>query len=90
MLPASGAALYALVRSELFSRQAKGVLNDAKNLASDLPDDLMAAVRQSAVNVTDAASSGPSQDRPSNARPSSTRPRTTARKKSPPRKPASR
>jgi hypothetical protein len=46
VLPASGAALLALVRSDFFARQAKEVVNEAKALASDLPDDLMGVVRQ--------------------------------------------
>jgi hypothetical protein len=41
---ASGVALLALVRSDFFARQAKEVVNEAKTLASDLPDDLMAVV----------------------------------------------
>jgi hypothetical protein len=45
ILPASGAALFALVRSDFFARQAKGVVSEAKTLASDLPDDLMGVVR---------------------------------------------
>jgi hypothetical protein len=43
---ASGVALLALVRSDFFARQAKEVVNEAKTLASDLPDDLMDVVRQ--------------------------------------------
>jgi hypothetical protein len=43
---ASGVALLALVRSDFFERQAKEVVNEAKTLASDLPDDLMGVVRQ--------------------------------------------
>jgi hypothetical protein len=43
---ASGVALLALVRSDFFARQAKEVVNEAKTLASDLPDDLMGVVRQ--------------------------------------------
>ena len=43
---ASGVALLALVRSDFFARQAKEVVNEAKALASDLPDDLMGVVRQ--------------------------------------------
>jgi hypothetical protein len=46
VLPASGAALLALVKSDFFARQAKEVVNEAKTLASDLPDDLMGVVRQ--------------------------------------------
>jgi len=46
LLPASGAAMYALVRSKSFSRQAKEVMDDAKTKASELPNDLYARVRQ--------------------------------------------
>ena len=46
LLPASGAALYALIRSDFFSRGAKGVVDEAKTRASELPDDLMTRVRQ--------------------------------------------
>jgi hypothetical protein len=46
LLPATGAALYAVVRSDMFSRQAKEVVDEAKTRASDLPDDLVARVRQ--------------------------------------------
>jgi hypothetical protein len=44
-LPASGAALYALVRSEYFSRQAKEVIDEAKSRAAELPDDLVTRIR---------------------------------------------
>lgn len=46
LLPASGAAVYALVKSDAFGKQAKGALEGAKTRASDLPDDLVARVRQ--------------------------------------------
>jgi hypothetical protein len=46
MLPAAGAALYALVTTEFFTRQAKDVVDEAKTRASDLPNDLMKTVRQ--------------------------------------------
>jgi hypothetical protein len=46
VLPASGAALYALVRSDFFSRRAKDVVDEAKTRASELPEDLVARVRQ--------------------------------------------
>ena len=48
LLPASGAALYALVKSDSFSRQAKGVMKGAKTRAAELPDDLLARVRETA------------------------------------------
>jgi hypothetical protein len=44
--PASGAAVLAVVRSDYFSRQAKGVVDEAKDRASELPDDLMKRVPQ--------------------------------------------
>jgi hypothetical protein len=53
VLPAVGAALYAAIRSQLFAREAKAVLNEAKALgdgaktrAADLPGDLLKSVRQ--------------------------------------------
>ena len=49
LLPASGAALYALLKSDTFSRQAKGVMDEAKARASELPDDLLSRVRQTSV-----------------------------------------
>ena len=78
-LPASGAALYALLRSDSFSRQAKDVVDEAKTRASDLPDELISLVRQSA-GRTSVAKNG-----------SSSRSSTgTARKTSPRRKPRTR
>ncbi len=47
LLPASGAALYALVKSDAFSRPAREVMDEAKARASELPDDLLSMVRQS-------------------------------------------
>jgi hypothetical protein len=60
LLPAAGAGLYALVRSELLTRQAKGAVNGAKTLASELPNDLLNTVRQTPPKST---SSGGSQRR---------------------------
>ena len=57
LLPATGAALYAIVRSDVFSRQAKEVVDEAKTRASELPDDLVARVRQ----TTGASTSGSRQ-----------------------------
>jgi hypothetical protein len=45
LLPAAGAGIYALARSDAFSRQAKDVVDEAKTRASDLPDDLISRVR---------------------------------------------
>ena len=52
ILPAAGAALYAFVKSDLFSRGAKVVADEAKSRASELPDDLMKAVRQTSQTTT--------------------------------------
>lgn len=55
-LPASGAALYALVRSDFFSRQAKDVIDEAKSRASELPDDLVTRIREtSTANGSDSS-----------------------------------
>ena len=46
LLPASGAAFYAVVKSDFVARRARGVMDEAKTRAADLPDDLMARVQQ--------------------------------------------
>ena len=46
ILPAVGAGLYALATNGSFARQAKGVMDQAKTRASELPDDLVARIRQ--------------------------------------------
>ncbi len=46
VLPAAGAALYAFAKSEFVTKQTKGVVNDAMTRASELPNDLLKAVRQ--------------------------------------------
>jgi hypothetical protein len=86
VLPASGAALLALVRSDFFTRQAKDAIKDAKALASDLPDDLMATVRQSASGSAAKGGSKPTATRRSGSssgsrRTSRPRKRTTASRK---------
>jgi len=57
LLPAAGAAFYALVRSDFFARRAKVVADEAKSRASELPDDLMKAVRQTSQTPTRRATS---------------------------------
>jgi hypothetical protein len=47
LLPASGAALYAVLKSDALTRPAKEVMDGAKARASELPDDLLSMVRQS-------------------------------------------
>jgi len=83
LLPASGAALYALIKSDSFSRQAKDVMDEAKSRASELPEDLLTRVRQSA------SSKNGSQSSSSTTRSRSTgsaRKTTASRKRSPARK----
>jgi hypothetical protein len=48
LLPAAGAGLYAIATSGALSRQAKDVVDQAKSRASELPDDLMGRLRQTA------------------------------------------
>ena len=79
LLPASGAALYALMKSDAFSRPAKEVMDEAKARASELPDDLLSMVRQSTSGTSGRNGSGTS----SSASPqrSSTRKSTATRRK---------
>ncbi len=76
LLPASGAALYALIKSDSFSRQAKDVIGDAKTRAAELPEDLIGLVRQTTERAP--SQNGSTQSRPA-ARKTTTR-RRTARK----------
>jgi hypothetical protein len=80
LLPASGAALYALVKSDFFSRSAKGVMDGAKARASDLPEDLMGRVRQTTARGSSSSENGSG----------ATRSTTSGRKTSSSRKTASR
>ena len=77
-LPAAGAAVYALVRSDTFSRQAKGVVDEAKTRASELPDDLVARVRQTQSSQTSTSQNGGGQRRRSSTRKTSTSRKTKA------------
>ena len=76
MLPAAGAGLYALGASGSFKRNAKRVMSQAKERASELPEDLMGRVQQT---------SGTTQSRPNNggqaSRRSTTRRRQQSRRK---------
>jgi hypothetical protein len=74
VLPAAGAGLYALMSNRSFTRQAKNVMNQAKERASDLPEDLVDRVQQ-----TTGQKSSSSSSRPSTRKSAS---RTTQRRKS--------
>jgi hypothetical protein len=76
ILPAAGAGLYALVRSDFFSRQAREVVDEAKSRAADLPDDLMTRVHE----ATNGAPSGPSRSGRRNSQPASRRKSASAGK----------
>lgn len=79
LLPASGAALYALLKSDSFSRQAKGVVDEAKSRASELPEDLITRVRQTSARSSSQTSS---RNGSGQSRPAATRKRSPARKTS--------
>jgi hypothetical protein len=57
LLPATGAALYAVVRSDFFARQARGIIDEAKTRAAELPDDLMARVQETTGSSAPASTS---------------------------------
>ena len=78
LLPASGAALYALIRSDSFSRQAKDVIDDAKTRAAELPEELIGLVRQTTERSS--GQNGSTQSRPATRRKTATRRRSTTRK----------
>jgi hypothetical protein len=75
ILPAAGAGLYALGASGSFKRKAKEVVSQAKERASELPEDLMNRVQQ-----TSGTSQGRSTNGRQTTRKSATRRRQTRRK----------
>lgn len=79
LLPAAGAGLYALATSDSLGKTAKGVFDQAKTRASELPDDLMNRVRQE--SQTQANRSGAGARSNSSARKKSSTRRTTSARK---------
>jgi len=77
LLPAAGAGLYALATSGSFSRQAKSVMNQAKERAADLPDDLVGRVQQT-TGRTDSRAKSQSPKRSSVSRATSQRRQKTS------------
>ena len=77
LLPAAGAGLYALATSGSFSRQAKSVMNQAKERAADLPDDLVGRVQQT-TGRTDSRAKSQSAKRSSVSRAASQRRQKTS------------
>jgi hypothetical protein len=80
LLPAAGAGLYALMTSNVVGRHAKGVLDQAKNRAAELPDDLMNRVRQTSQTQGARSNGGTTRRRSSPRRSNSTRKGSSARK----------
>jgi hypothetical protein len=83
VLPATGAGLYALAKSDFLSQQAKIVVEEARTLASELPDDLVTSVRQASQSPTKSSSSATGNSSASARRRTSRnrgkqRPRTTS------------
>jgi hypothetical protein len=58
VLPAAGAGLYALMANGSFTRRAKSVVNQAKERASDLPEELVDRVQQTTGEKSSSASNG--------------------------------
>jgi hypothetical protein len=83
VLPAAGATIYAVVRSDFFTRQAK----EAKNRASELPDDLVARVRETAETPSTANGDTAKKTRRGSTRRASAtrRPRSTGKARTPSR-----
>jgi hypothetical protein len=77
VLPAAGAALYALVKSDGFARRTKDVVNEARTRASDLPNDLLKSVRQTQTASQRSGSGSGSQGRNGTR----SRSKTTSRRK---------
>jgi hypothetical protein len=63
VLPAAGAGLFALGTSGSFTRRAKDVVSQAKDRASDLPEDLLGRVQQAAGTTNSGAGNGRSTSR---------------------------
>jgi hypothetical protein len=76
LLPAAGAGVYALITNNGVGRRAKGVIDQAKTRAAELPDDLMGRARQA---------SRPQRSRSASGSSTSNRSRSSGRK-SPARK----
>ena len=89
ILPAAGAGLFALVKSDFFTRQAKGVVDEAKTRASDLPDDLLNHVRQTSQKSSRTSQKSSRTGSPRTHRSTANRTTGSARKRSSARKPRS-
>jgi hypothetical protein len=77
LLPAAGAGLYALATSGSLTRQAKAVMTQAKERASDLPEELADRVQEATGQTTSSA-----KNRQSTPKKSAGRTRSPSRKTS--------
>jgi hypothetical protein len=68
VLPAAGAGLFALAKSDFFSQRAKTVVDEAKTLASELPNDLMNSVRQASQSPTQSSAKASGNSSPTSRR----------------------
>ena len=68
LLPAAGAGFYALMSNRSFKRQAKNVMNQAKERASDLPEELVDRVQQTTGKTSSSSSNSRSSTRKSGRR----------------------
>jgi hypothetical protein len=78
IIPAAGAGLYALGASGTFKRSAKKVMSQAKERASELPEDLMNRVQQTSDTQSRPASGRQTTRKPTTRRRQSRRKTTTA------------
>lgn len=68
ILPAAGIGLYALGASGTFVRGAKNVAKQAKDRATEIPDDLMTRVHQATRTTSGTSNSSSARRQPSNSR----------------------
>jgi hypothetical protein len=68
LLPAAGAGLYALMTNGSFTRKAREVMTEAKDRASDLPEELVDRVQEA---------TGTTKSRPSSQKSATSRSRTS-------------
>jgi hypothetical protein len=73
LLPAAGAGLYALVTNGSFTRQAKRVMSEAKERASDLPEELVDRVQEATGQTSGNGKSRQSTQKSSTSRSRSSR-----------------
>jgi len=77
IIPAAGAGLYALGASGSFTRSAKKVMSQAKERASELPEDLMNRFQQTSDTTQSRSTSGRQTTRKSTTRRRQSRRKTT-------------